>query len=325
MPQTTGTPSLESLDQLQLNLDSGNLLLLNLILGFVMFGVAIGIDPSDFKMVIKKPKAVLVGLSGQWLILPFLTILLIALMGSYISTGMAMGMILVASCPGGNISNFMVHHAKGNTALSVSLTAFSTVGSIILTPLTFLFWGTIYTSWIATDAENPLLRELSINPIEVGTAVFLLLGLPLLLGMGLRRIAPHLVSRLHTPMRWASILAFLAIIIVAFSKNLESFLAYIHLIFAIVLIHNAAVYLGGYTWSRAFKLKRRERRSIAIEMGIQNSGLGLVLLLNPTIFPLELPIGGMAAITAWWGIWHMVSGLSISSYWRMRTQTDAHE
>ncbi|NVK27054.1 MAG: bile acid:sodium symporter family protein [Flavobacteriia bacterium] len=290
-----------------------------------MFGVAIGIDPTDFKLVFKKPKAVLVGLTGQWLILPIITIILIALVSKHISTGMAMGMILVASCPGGNISNFMVHHARGNTALSVSLTAFSTASSVILTPLSFLFWGNIYTSLIASDSENPLLRELSIDPIEVGIAVFLLLGLPLLLGMILRRMAPHLVSKLHTPMRWASILAFLAIIVVAFSKNFESFLEYIHLIFAVVLIHNAAVYLGGYNWGRIFKLKRREKRSIAIEMGIQNSGLGLVLLLNPAIFPVELPIGGMAAITAWWGIWHMVSGLSISSYWRMRPQTSSHE
>lgn len=308
--------SVQDLDQLELNLSSGNLLLLNIILGFVMFGVAIGIDLDDFKQVAKQPKAVIIGLTGQWIILPAFTFLLIAIAGDALSVGMAMGMLLVASCPGGNISNFMVHLARGNTALSVSLTAISTIGSIILTPLTFLFWGGMYSMYIANGGENPLLRELSIDPWQVAQTVSLLLGLPLLVGMSLKRYFPKIVKAINTPMRWFSIVAFLAIVVVAFSKNSGAFMQYIDLIFITVFLHNLGILLSGYAWARGWGLNLKNRRTVAIEMGIQNSGLGLVLLLNPAIFPQELPIGGMAAITAWWGIWHIISGLSIAGLWR---------
>lgn len=310
--------SLTDLDHLELNLSSGNLMLLNLILGFIMFGVAIGIDVSDFKLILKCPKMMWVGLLGQWLLLPALTVVLIWMMNNYLSPGMAMGMILVASCPGGNISNFMVHHARGNTALSVSLTAFSTLGALLFTPLNFMLWGTVYSKFISSNSENALLRELTIDPGEVAISIFLLLGLPLVVGMTLRKFRPQLTQRLQKPMRYASVIAFVTIIIVAFSKNVDSFITYIGVIFTVVLIHNACLILGGYLWARGFGLAQRERRSVALEIGIQNSGLGLVLLLNPAIFPSELPIGGMAAITAWWGIWHIVVGLSLSSFWRLK-------
>ncbi|NVK03506.1 MAG: bile acid:sodium symporter family protein [Flavobacteriia bacterium] len=309
--------ALEALDAVDLNLSTGSLTAVNFTLGFVMFGVAIGIDTEDFKAIVKRPKSVWVGLTGQWLVLPALTLLMILALDQYITAGVAMGLILVASCPGGNISNFMVHLAKGNSALSVGLTAFSTLGSIFLTPLTFWGWGSLYTHF-TSNADNPLLQQLSMDPIEVGKSVFLLLGLPLLLGMALRKYQPKLVAKLHAPMRWLSILAFLTILGVAFSKNIDLFLQFIGAIFFIVLAHNSMVLLAGYNWGRLWGVPQRDRRSISIEMGIQNTGLGLVLLLNPSIFPSELTIGGMAAITAWWGIWHIPSGLTVATYWRNR-------
>lgn len=313
--------ALEALDNVDLNLTTGSLTAVNLTLGFVMFGVAIGIDTDDFKAIVKRPKSVWVGLTGQWLILPALTLLFILTLDQYITAGVAMGLILVASCPGGNISNFMVHLAKGNTALSVSLTAFSTLGSIALTPLTFWLWGSLYTHF-TTNTDNPLLQELSMDPFEVGKSVFLLLGLPLILGMALRKYRPKVVVKLHAPMRWLSILAFLTILAVAFSQNIELFLQFIGAIFLVVLAHNSMVLLAGYNWGRLWRVPQRDRRSISIEMGIQNTGLGLVLLLNPNIFPESLTIGGMAAITAWWGIWHIPSGLSIATWWRNRKLRD---
>lgn len=308
-------PALEILDQIELNLSQDNLTVVNFTLGFIMFGVAIGIDARDFKAIVERPRSVWVGLVGQWILLPALTLLFIVLGKSWISPGMAMGLLLVASCPGGNISNFMVHLSKGNTALSVSLTAFSTLSSIILTPLTFWFWGTLYT-YATVNADDSLLQQLSMNPIEVGKSVFLLLGLPLLIGMTLRRFRPSIVQRLHTPMRWLSILAFLTILGVAFQKNYEVFLSVIGLIFWVVLAHNALTLLTGYYWAKWWKLPESDRRSVSIEMGIQNTGLGLVLLLNPMIFPSELSTGAMLAITAWWGIWHIPSGLALATWWR---------
>lgn len=312
------TEQFTALDNLELNLSSGNLLALNIILGIVMFGVAIGIHPADFKTVLSRPKSLLIGLAGQLLVLPILTIVIIAILNPWISPGIAMGMILVASCPGGNISNFMVHLGKGNTALSVSMTAFSTLFAVVFTPLNFFLWGKVYTHWIGSYSNNPLLRELEIDITEVGKTVFLLLGVPLILGLLARKYVPVLTAKLEPYLQKGSIFAFIAIVVIAFGKNADAFLTHISSIFLIVFIHNAAIITLGWQWGKVFKLPYKDRKSIALEMGIQNSGLGLVLLLNPNIFPADVPIGGMAAITAWWGIWHIIAGLSVAGYWRKK-------
>ena len=108
---------------------------------------------------------------------------------------------------------------------------------------------------------------------------------------------------------------FLLIIVMAFSNNFDIFLKYIQWIFIIVLIHNGVALLTGFSFASLLRVDRKERRAITIETGIQNSGLGLALLFNPKIFPPEIAIGGMLFITAWWGIWHIVSGLGLSYIW----------
>ncbi|MEO0557828.1 MAG: bile acid:sodium symporter [Bacteroidota bacterium] len=314
---------LAALDQLDLNLSSGNLLALNLILGFVMFGVALGITKDDFVWVLKRPRFVLVGLVGQLLLLPAVTVMLVALLSPWLTPGVAMGMILVACCPGGNISNFMVHLARGNTALSVSLTALTTAGALLFTPLNFALWGRVYTRVLLPAGDNPFLRSLEVDPFDVGRTVLLLLGVPLVLGMAVARYAPALAKRIETPIRLASIALFAAIVVLAFGKNLDAFVAHIVVLFPIVLLHNGVALALGWGWAASMKLERRERKTISVEVGIQNSGLALVLLLTPSIFPPELPLGGMAAIAAWWGIWHIVSGLSVASWWRRQPVASA--
>ncbi|HEY5499140.1 MAG TPA: bile acid:sodium symporter family protein, partial [Bacteroidales bacterium] len=115
-----------------------------------------------------------------------------------------------------------------------------------------------------------------------------------------------------------SILLFAAMIVIAFSSNLEIFLHYIGYIFIIVLVHNAFAFLTGYATGTAFGVKKIERRAMTIEVGIQNSGLGLALLFNPKIFPVDMAIGGMLLVTAWWGIWHIVAGLTLGTYWHKK-------
>lgn len=310
---------LDALDRLALDLSPGNLTLLNLILGFVMFGVAMGITPRDFREVARRPRLVLVGLVGQLVLLPAATVALVALLGPWLTPGVAMGMVLVACCPGGTVSNFMVHLARGNTALSVSLTALSTAGAVLFTPLNFAVWGWVYTRFVLPTADNPFLQTLQVDALEVGRAVLLLLGVPLVLGMSFARFAPALAARLEGPVRVASIGLFAAIVIVAFGKNLDAFVRHIVYLFPIVLAHNALALALGWGWAGAAGLDERERRTLSVEVGIQNTGLGLVLLLNPAIFPSELPIGGMAAIAAWWGIWHILSGLGVAAWWRRRS------
>jgi BASS family bile acid:Na+ symporter len=297
------------LDSIRLNFSQGGLFVLNLTIGFIMFGVALGIKWSHFRDIFSRPKAAIVGLVSQFILLPAMTFLLVWAFGSYITPSVAFGLLLVASCPGGNISNFISSVAKANVALSISLTALGTVLAVIMTPFNFAFWGKLYS------ATSPLLRPIEIDILDMFRTVVILLGIPVALGMFVSQKFPGLTARIQKPIRRLSILIFVAFVIMAFRNNYTYFIQYIGWIFLIVLVHNSTALTSGFWFARAFGLSRLDRRTISIETGIQNSGLGLVLLFNPKIFPPELQMGGMAFIAAWWGIWHILSGLGLASFW----------
>ena len=299
------------LDTIRINFSAGGMHIINLVLAFVMFGVALGIQPSMFKEVFKKPKSVVVGLVSQLIALPALTFLLIVAFNQYITPMVAMGMILVAACPGGNISNFMSQLSKANTELSVTLTAITTLVSPIFTPANFAIWGGLYVNFVNPEAGSAL-RELHIDIYQMFETVFILLGVPLVLGILVSHYLPKVAQKLKKPMQYFSILFFIMMVVLAFGNNVDLFLKYIGFIFILVLIHNGLALSTGFGMATIFKLPFADRRTLTIETGIQNSGLGLVLLFNPKIFPPDLAIGGMLFITAWWGIWHIISGLSVS-------------
>ncbi len=299
------------LDTIRINFSAGGMHIINLVLAFVMFGVALGIQPSMFKEVLKKPKSVIVGLVSQLIALPALTFLLIVAFNQYITPMVAMGMILVAACPGGNISNFMSQLSKANTELSVTLTAITTLVSPIFTPANFAIWGGLYVNFVNPEAGSAL-RELHIDIYQMFETVFILLGVPLVLGILVSHYLPKVAQKLKKPMQYFSIIFFIMMVVLAFGNNVDLFLKYIGFIFILVLIHNGLALSTGFGMATIFKLPFADRRTLTIETGIQNSGLGLVLLFNPKIFPPDLAIGGMLFITAWWGIWHIISGLSVS-------------
>lgn len=306
--------SLLELDPVRINFNAAGMHIINIILSFVMFGVALGIKPGQFKQLFKNPKPTLLGLTSQLVLLPALTFVIVLLFSKLISPMVAMGMILVASCPGGNISNFMSSLSKANTELSVGLTASTTLSSIITTPTNFAVWGGLYVRYINRHATEAL-QPLEIDKLQMFETVFILLGIPLVLGILFARFFPNITEKIKKPIQYLSIVFFLAMVALAFSSNFQLFLKYIGFVFIIVLIHNALALSTGYGVASFFKLSNPDRRTLTIETGIQNSGLGLVLLFNPKIFPPELQLGGMLFITAWWGIWHIISGLSIAAYW----------
>jgi BASS family bile acid:Na+ symporter len=306
--------SLQQLDNIRINFSAGGMHAVNIVLAFVMFGVALGIKPGTFKDLIYKPKALIVGYCSQIIVLPAVTFLFVVALGSNITPMIAMGMILVAACPGGNISNFMSQFSKGNIELSVSMSAISTLTSTVVTPFNFAFWGSLYVNYINKRA-GAALQALDIPVTEMVETVFLLLGAPLIIGLLVARFFPNFTEKLKKPMQYFSIVFFFVMVAIAFGNNFNLFIKYIPIIFVIVLLHNALALLSGYGMASIFKLPDADRRSITIETGIQNSGLGLVLLFNPKIFPPETAIGGMLFITAWWAIWHIISGLSLSAYW----------
>ncbi len=302
------TDSLEYLDNIRLNFNEGSLLLLNLTLAFVMFGVALELKTERFKRVITKPKSAIIGVLAQFFLLPLLTLGLVLIINP--SPSIALGMILVSACPGGNISNFMTATAKGNTELSVSLTAVADFSALIMTPLNFAFWGSIYATFYSKGSG--LLIPIEIDPFEMFKTMIVLLGIPLTFGMLFSYKFPKITAKIVKPIKIASIVIFASYVIGALALNWVNFIKYVHFIFFIVLIHNALALTTGFSIAKLFKLDQNNIRTITIETGIQNSGLALVLIFNPKLFN---GLGGMAFIAALWGIWHIISGLGIAAFW----------
>lgn len=304
--------SLEVLDHIRLNFSSGGIHILNIALAFIMFGVALDINLSHFKSVIQRPKSFLTGVVSQFFLLPALTFLLVISLN--LTATVALGMILVAACPGGNISNFMSANAKGNAALSITLTAIATMAAIFMTPFNFSLWGDFYIQYQNSSA-NELLRPITIDKFQVFQTVFILLGIPVLLGIFVSTKLPKFAAKIKKPIKTISILFFIGLVIFLLSANFTHFKNYIHLVFFIVFLHNLLALVTGFLAGSVMRLPQQDRRSITIETGIQNSGLALALVFNPKIFPPEMELGGMTIIAAWWGIWHIISGLTIATIW----------
>ncbi len=302
--------TLETLDWIWLNFTKGGLLFMNITLALIMFGIAMQIKIEHFKLLLISPKPVILGFFSQFFALPFVTFLLVLAIQP--TPSVAMGMILVAACPGGNISNFISSLAKGNVALSITLTAVATIAAIFMTPFNFAFWGKLYS------AASNLVIPIEIDAWEMIKTVLILLGIPVVLGMTFARFFAHTAQRISKPFKVFSIVAFLGFVVAALAANFGYFLKYVHLIALIVIIHNGLGLLTGYLIPTIFKLSKQDRRTISIETGIQNSGLGLVLIFNPNLFD---GLGGMAFIAALWGIWHIISGLGLAYYWS-RKPTD---
>ena len=276
-----------------------------MVIGFIMFGVALDLKLSDFKRTFSTPKPMLIGLTAQFLLLPAFTFVLVSLIDPVPS--IALGLFMVAACPGGNLSNFITYLSKGNTPLSISMSAVSTVAAIFLTPVNVMFWGSLY------PGTEPLLRSFTINPVDMLFTIFLMLGLPLVIGMFIRYKYPVLAMKVNKRMKNVSIAFFILFLLSALISNFTYFVQFVGMVVLVVFLQNLIAILSGYFSARAFKLPEADRRAIAIEVGIQNSGLGLVLIFN--FFD---GLGGMAIVAAWWGVWHLISGLSLAAFWSRR-------
>ena len=296
----------EELDEVTLKLSNQNILYVNLSLGFIMLGVALKLHIKDFILVFSSPKSVFIGFISQFLALPFFTFILVLIFNPMPSV--ALGMMLVAACPGGNISNFMSSLANGNAALSVCMTAVASVCAVFMTPFNIAFWGGIYPP----TAE--ILNAVNLDFWELLRIIGIILLIPLIIGLAIRAFKPKIADFLHPFMHYGSILIFAAIVILAFRANMDLFLNYVHLIVFIVFAHNAVGIVTGLGLARLFRLPKPDQKTLAIETGIQNSGLGLGL-----IFAFFDGLGGMAIVAGWWGIWHIISGLSLAYFFKNRS------
>ncbi len=285
-----------AIDQVRLNFNPQGLLAINAAIGLMMLGVAIDLKLEDFKRILASPKAPAIGLFAQFLLLPAFTFGLTMLLKPHPS--IALGMILVAACPGGNLSNLMTYLAKGNCAVSISMTAVSTAAAIVMTPLNLSIWGSL------NPDTAQILQKVSLSPMDVFTTVFIILGIPLILGMTLSRIFPNLANRVRKPFKIFALTFFILIILGALAANFKIFLQVIGVVIFAVFLHNALALNIGYWTGRLFRLEESACRAVSIEVGIQNSALGLILVFN--FFG---GLGGMAILVAWWGVWHIFAGL----------------
>jgi BASS family bile acid:Na+ symporter len=292
-------------DAIKINFSTDSLWILNIALAIIMFGVALGITIDDFKRLIRKPKILLVGIFSQFFMLPFLTFIAILIIKPHPS--FALGMMMIAACPGGNVSNFFSKLGKGNAALSVSLTAFATLICIVMTPFNLQFWGSLY------EPTNAILKTVELDPFELFKLVSLILGIPLVLGMLLRHYKSILAQKIEKILKPFSMLVFIALIAIAFSDNIDIFTEHIHHVLFLVIFHNIFAFFIGYYVSKAFRLEKKDVKTITMETGIQNGGLGLLL-----IFGFFEGLGGMALLAAFWGVWDVFSGMVLASYWNKR-------
>jgi BASS family bile acid:Na+ symporter len=293
---------MNELDNVEIHFDNSSLWILNIALAIVMFGVSLGISVDDFKRLLKNPKILFVGVLSQFILLPAFTFLAILIIKPHPS--FALGMMMIAACPGGNVSNFFSKMAGGNAALSVSLTAFATLTCIVMTPFNLQFWGSLY------EPTNIILKSVELNWIDLLKLVSLILGIPLILGMLIKQYHSEMAEKIEKLLKPISMTVFILLIFVAFSQNLEVFVSYIHYVLFLVIFHNIFAFIIGFYTAKAFGLNEADTKTISMETGIQNGGLGLLL-----IFGFFDGLGGMALLAAFWGIWDVFSGMALATFW----------
>ena len=282
---------------------------LNAIIALMMFGVSLELRAEDFRRILRAPKAPAIGMLVQFLLLPAATCGLTVLLP--IDPHLALGMILVATCPSGTFSNIMTWLARGNVVVSASVTAVSSLTAGIFTPLNFALYAGL------NPETRALLTTISVDPAELLAMVVLVLILPMVAGMALGKRRPHLARKLEKPLRHFSLLVLLAFVGGALVKNVEQFIEHFHLFFWLVVTLNTMALGLGYLCARLWRLSAADVRAVTLETGIHNSALGMALIF--TFFP---QASGMLLIAAFWGCWHLVSGLSLAWLWS-RSAPDA--
>lgn len=273
----------------------------SLLLGIIMFGMGLTLTVDDFKGVFLAPKSVLIGVVFQYTIMP-LTAFALAYAFN-LPPEIAAGVILVGCCPGGTSSNVMTFMAKGNTALSVTITAVSTLLAPIMTPtLTYL----LASQW------------LSVSFMGMFISIVQVVLLPIILGVVIRMLFSKQVNKSMDVLPLISVVGIVAVAAAVVAVNKESIVTSGLLIFAVVVLHNCIGYLLGYIAAKALKLDFKDQKAISIEVGMQNSGLAASLGLAH-FSPIAAVPGAI------FSVWHNISGPLLANWWAKRSQDDSDD
>lgn len=280
-------------------------ILLNAVLFAMIFSVALELKPADFIRVAKHPLPVVAGLVAQFLLLPVATFIATLILD--LPANIEAGMLLVAACPCGSLSNFVTHYSRGNTALSVSITAVANVIALLMTPTNF--------TWMISGNPNTAvwLKEIAVDPGMIWINLVLVLAIPLILGLLTRHYFSSFSDKIQRPLGQFAVAALFAFVIIALIRDRHMFLMGIGGLFIIVVLHNASGLALGYLSGALAGLKIEDRKALTFETGMQNSGLALAII--GTQFDADV---GMVIVAGLWGTWHIVSGFSLAHFWRTR-------
>ena len=290
------------IDSIKIHFSADNLLVLNICLALIMFGIALDMNLRDFKNLFKAPKPVIVGITAQLLIAPVVTLMLVYVFNP--PPSVALGMVAISACPGGNNSNYSTHLAKGNTALAVTTTSLSVLACIITLP--FYIW--LGAKIISFGDRSGI--AVSLGFTDMLKIVVTLILMPLAIGMYVGSIKNNRIEQFKKPFKIFSQILFFGLIIAAIISNFQNIVQYVQHVFLIVLVLNAAALASGYFFGKLNGLKEADCRALSFETGIHNVTLALIIIFN--FFG---GLGGMALVAAWYGIWDLITGFSLAMLW----------
>lgn len=256
-----------------------------------MFGMGLTLQTDDFKELIRKPLYVIIGVIAQYTIMPLVAFGLAY--GLHLPSEIAVGVILVGCCPGGTASNVMTFLAKGNTALSVAVTTISTLLAPVLTPVLIMLFA---KEW------------LPVSPGSLFISILQAVLFPIIAGLIVKMFFKKQVAKAVHVLPLVSVIGIVAIVSAVVSGNRENLLQSGWLIFSVVILHNGIGYLLGFLCAKLLKMDYASQKAVAIEVGMQNSGLGAALA-TAHFSPLS------AVPSAIFSVWHNLSGSLLATYW----------
>ncbi|MBT0883312.1 bile acid:sodium symporter family protein [Campylobacter sp. 2018MI13] len=266
----------------------------NYLLGIIMFGMGLSVRASDFKELFLRPKDVIIGIFAQFIIMPFIAFVLIFVFK--LDTALAIGVALVGACPGGTSSNVISYLAKADVALSVSITSCTTILAPIITPfITYLLVG----------------KSIDINAISMFVSIIQVIIIPILLGVLAHKFLPKITEKLQDTLPLISTFGIVAIVMSVVGANATKILDNLGIILVVVMLHNVLGYLLGFFAGKIFKLELAKQKTLAIEVGMQNSGLAASLATTHfAAYPLA------AVVAALFSVWHNISGGILATIFR---------
>jgi BASS family bile acid:Na+ symporter len=254
----------------------------------------------------RRPGVIAIAVIAQFLLLPALTFVLTLLLD--VRASVALGMILVACCPPGNVSNIVTHRSGGDVALSVSITAVSNVLAVVLMPLNFAFWGGIHPT------GGDLIRSIDVSLGSMLLEIALVILVPFAAGIAIGRLWPRVASVAQRILGPLALIALLAIIVIAVANNWSILVDHLGVVLFATAVHDALAMLLGFWIGRVTRVGLPGTKALTFEVGMRNTSLGMLVA-----FGTFGGLGGMALVTAWWGIWDIITGLALAEWWRRRT------